>query len=234
MQVELLRRAINGRKLSMAGKVTQSESVRVHPLLSNDADRKEGRCGKNRTRDLHAIQTSTTVADITILRSMDMINLLIAPDANMGPLDWIVHQLGGEFVSIGTPQPIESLSWKTIVSTLETSWQDQGCLSCVGACKETCLGIRTSNATPSRIKDILRRILMTGVLDEELECWHAAVTEFPPSVSYSLLTLLSNPESLESWRADRQVLFLRLETWPCLMKEEAKVPQLAYELIWDQ
>ncbi len=75
---------------------------------------------------------------------------------------------------------------------------------------------------------------MNKVLDEELESWHAAVTEFPPSLSYSLLTLQSNPESLESWRADRQVLFLGLETWPCLMKDEAKVPQLAYELNWDE
>ncbi len=151
---------------------------------------------------------------------MDMINLLIAPDANMGSLDWIVHQMGGEFVSLGTHQPIESTTWRGIISTLGTSWQDQGCLSCVGSCDEnTCLGIKTTNATPHLVKSIGQRTLMAGALDEELECWHAGITEFSPNLSYSLLSVLANPDSIEFWKMNRQILFLGLETWPCLMRE---------------
>ncbi len=146
MQVEILRRAMDEAKLSIIGRVIETAATRVHPLLSNNIDREEGRYGGSRAHSLHTIQTRTSISGIEILRSMDMVNLLIAPDANIGPLDWVIHQVSGEFVSSGTPQPIESTTWRTIISTLGASWQDQGCLSCHGDCEvEKCLGIKTTN-----------------------------------------------------------------------------------------
>ncbi len=204
---------IDEAKLSIIGRVIETAATRVNPLLSNNVDREEGRFGGIRTHSLHTIQTRTSISGIEILRSMDLVNLLIAPDANPGPLDWVVHQVGGEFISSGTRQPIESTTWRTTISTLGASWQDQGCLSCDGDCEvEKCLRIKTTNATPLMIKNLLQRILMTRVLDEELDCWHAAITEFFPSLSYSLLSLLANPSSIDSWSENRQILFLALET----------------------
>ena len=115
MQVEILRRAMDKLKLSLLGVVVDLDNMELPPLLSNDTDREEGRYGGGKRKQAQVIQTRTTIANIVIHRSMDMINLLIAPDANMGPLDWVVHQLGGEFISIGTPQPTDSTTWRGII-----------------------------------------------------------------------------------------------------------------------
>ncbi len=48
MQIELLRLDMGDLKLSIAGKVTQSASTQVHPLLSNDADHEKGRYGEKK------------------------------------------------------------------------------------------------------------------------------------------------------------------------------------------
>ncbi len=89
-------------------------------------------------------------------------------------------------------------------------------------------GHKDGQRNPS--KDTLQKIFMTSVLEGELENWHTAVTAFHPTLSYSLLTPLANPDSIEAWKSERRVLFLGLETWPCLLKDDAKLPQLTIEL----
>ncbi len=80
---------------------------RAHHLIEAASDRSQGRYECTSKNQVHMLKANTSVG-IQLERSLEMVNLLIAPDPNMSPLDVVLDKWNSESLKRPPPQPINS------------------------------------------------------------------------------------------------------------------------------
>ncbi len=208
--------------------------LRAHHLIEAASDRSQGRYECTGRNQVHMLKTNTSVGT-QLERSLEMVNLLIAPDPKISPLDVVLDQWNSENVKRTPPQPIKSTLWAESLNGMGEFFNRLVCLTCMDTCKEeTCLGVKAELSRPQNAPTLFKRILMSTARDQELYEWRSATTELPPQVSYGLCSFFASPQSLTNWAHERHTVFLGVETWQAHLADAAKLPELALEINSDE
>ena len=123
---------------------------RAHHLIEAASDRSQGRYECTSRNQVHMLKVNTSVG-IQLERSLEMVNLLIAPDPNMSPLDVVLDQWNSESLKRPPPQPIKSTLWAESINGMGEFFDRLVCLTCMDTCKEeTCLGVKAEFSRPQK------------------------------------------------------------------------------------
>ena len=215
--------------------IVRTEALaRAHHLIEATSDRSKGRYECTSKSQVHLLKVNTAVGTC-LERSLEMINLLIAPDPNISPLDVTLDQWNSESLKRPPPQPIKSQLWAESLNNMGDFYDRLVFLTCMDTCKdETCLGVKAEFSRPQNAPTLFKRILMSTTKNDELSEWRSAITELPPQVSYGLCSFFASPQSLVNWAHERHTVFLGVETWQAHLADHAKLPELALEMNFDE
>ena len=167
-------------------------------------------------------------------RNVQFINVLIAPDRALGPLDDILDFWNDEESQQGVPQPENSPLWIETLSTVGQFWESTACPTCEDACTESGMEVRTVASIPKNFDVLYKKLLLPEATDQELAQWKSAITNVSPAVSYGMCIFLADSTSLTEWESGREMTFLGLETWQARLEEDQRAPQLATSISIDQ
>ncbi len=205
-------------------------------LLTNEVDRQNLRQWIPLSEDVETFPIKTN-AGVQIERSVEFINVLVAPDVTLGPLDPVLDFWKDEENQRGNPQPVNSQLWIQTLSTVGQFWQSTACPTCQVSqvsCTDACMNIRNVASVPKNFGIVFRKLLLPQATDKELAQWKTAITSVSPAVSYGLCSFLADSTSLSEWEDERELTFLGLETWQARLEEDEGTSQLAVSISIDE
>ncbi len=97
------------------------------------------------------------------------------------------------------------------------------CLTSGTSCSDKCPCVRNVISKPTTGGAAVKSVLKSHVTERtDLESWVAAITEYTPDKSYSLLCGLASTESIDAWQQDRHLVFMATESWRAELTPQAK------------